>query len=150
MVLSGFLNQIEDLHLFDLELCLYMLLLLLSCFSRVWLCVTPKMAAHQAPPSLGFSRQEHWSGLPFPCLYTLVCKVHLHPALPYPEWTNGISSLLQALSFMLLCEEGEKTQCSVFMNSAANNFWPFPMIPVVACWAYNTNWNTEITHQLLD
>ena len=26
----------------------------------------PKTAAHQAPPSLGFSRQEHWSGLPFP------------------------------------------------------------------------------------
>jgi len=24
------------------------------------------MAAHQASPSLGFSRQEHWSGLPFP------------------------------------------------------------------------------------
>ena len=24
------------------------------------------MAAHQAPPSLGFSKQEHWSGLPFP------------------------------------------------------------------------------------
>ena len=24
------------------------------------------MAAHQAPPSLGFSRQEHWSGMPFP------------------------------------------------------------------------------------
>ena len=43
-----------------------MLLLLLSRFSRVWLCVTPQTAAHQAPPSLGFSRQEHWSGLPFP------------------------------------------------------------------------------------
>ena len=41
-------------------------LLLLSRFSRVQLCVTPEMAAHQAPPSLGFSRQEHWSGLPFP------------------------------------------------------------------------------------
>ena len=41
-------------------------LLLLSHFSRVWLCVTPQTAAHQAPPSLGFSRQEHWSGLPFP------------------------------------------------------------------------------------
>ena len=38
----------------------------LSRFSRVRLCVTPWMAAHQAPPSLGFSRQEHWSGLPFP------------------------------------------------------------------------------------
>ena len=45
---------------------LLLLLLLLSCFSRVRLCATPKTAAHQAPPSLGFSRQEHWSGLPFP------------------------------------------------------------------------------------
>ena len=43
-----------------------MLLLLLSRFSRVRLCATPWTAAHQAPPSLGFSRQEHWSGLPFP------------------------------------------------------------------------------------
>ena len=43
-----------------------MLLLLLSCFSHVRLCVTPWTAAHLAPPSLGFSRQEHWSGLPFP------------------------------------------------------------------------------------
>ena len=42
------------------------MLLLLSRFSCVWLCATPYMAAHQAPPSLGFSRQEHWSGLPFP------------------------------------------------------------------------------------
>ena len=41
-------------------------LLLLSRFSRVRLCVTPQTAAHQAPPSLGFSRQEHWSGVPFP------------------------------------------------------------------------------------
>ena len=40
--------------------------LLLSRFSRVRLCATPETAAHQAPQSLGFSRQEHWSGLPFP------------------------------------------------------------------------------------
>ena len=46
--------------------CLSLLLLLLSHFSRVRLCATPETAAHQAPPSLGFSRQEHWSGLPFP------------------------------------------------------------------------------------
>ena len=43
-----------------------LLLLLLSRFSRVRLCATPETAAHQAPQSLGFSRQEHWSGLPFP------------------------------------------------------------------------------------
>ena len=38
------------------------LLLLLSRFSCVRLCETPETAAHQAPPSLGLSRQEHWSG----------------------------------------------------------------------------------------
>ena len=43
-----------------------LLLLLLTRFSRVRLCATPKTAAHRAPPSLGFSRQEHWSVLPFP------------------------------------------------------------------------------------
>ena len=46
-----------------------LLLLLLSCFSRVRLCATPEMAAHQASPSLGFSRQEHWSG----CHFLLQC-----------------------------------------------------------------------------
>ena len=42
------------------------MLLLLSRFSRVRLSATPETAAHQAPLSLGFSRQEYWSGLPFP------------------------------------------------------------------------------------
>ena len=35
----------------------------LSC---VWLLATPWTAAHQAPPSMGFSRQEYWSGVPLP------------------------------------------------------------------------------------
>ena len=43
-----------------------MYMLLLSRFSRVRLCVTPWTAAHQAPLSTEFSRQEYWSGLPFP------------------------------------------------------------------------------------
>ena len=34
--------------------------------SRVRLFATPWTVAHQAPPSMGFSRQEYWSGLPFP------------------------------------------------------------------------------------
>ena len=38
----------------------------LSHFSRVWLCVTPWIVALQAPLSMGFSRQEYWSGLPWP------------------------------------------------------------------------------------
>ena len=34
--------------------------------SRVWLFATPWTVANRAPPSMGFSRQEYWSGLPFP------------------------------------------------------------------------------------
>ena len=34
--------------------------------SRVWPLATPWTAAHQAPPSMGFSRQECWSGVPLP------------------------------------------------------------------------------------
>ena len=32
--------------------------------SRIWLVATPWTAAYQAPPSMGFSRQEYWSGVP--------------------------------------------------------------------------------------
>ena len=45
---------------------LSLLLLLLSHSSRVQLCVTLWTAVCQAPLSMGFSRQEHWSGLPCP------------------------------------------------------------------------------------
>ena len=37
--------------------------------SRVRLCVTPWTAAHQAPASMGVSRQEYWSGSPVPSLF---------------------------------------------------------------------------------
>ena len=40
--------------------------ILVKSLSRVRLFVTPWTVAYQAPPSMGFSRQEYWSGLPFP------------------------------------------------------------------------------------
>ena len=49
--------------------------------SRVRLLVTPWTAAHQAPPSMGFSRQEYRSGMPLPSpSYTL--GIHYSPILP--------------------------------------------------------------------
>ena len=39
--------------------------------SRVQLFATPWTVAYQAPASMGFSRQEYWSGLPFPSLGNL-------------------------------------------------------------------------------
>ena len=87
-------------------------MLLLSRFSRVRLCATPETAAHQSPPPLGFSRQEHWSGLPLLSLpshnretknmYQLSSVAQLCPTLcnpmnhstPYlPSGTNSWSSL---------------------------------------------------------
>ena len=41
-------------------------MLLFSCFSRVLFFAIPWTVAHQAPLSMGFPRQEYWSGLPFP------------------------------------------------------------------------------------
>ena len=40
--------------------------------SRVWLLTTPWTAAHQAPLSVGFSRQEYWSGVPLPSPWELL------------------------------------------------------------------------------
>ena len=56
------------LYVCILYACVYVLLLLLlsKSLQSCPTCATPETAAHQAPPSPGFSRQEHWSGLPFP------------------------------------------------------------------------------------
>ena len=54
------INPRAPRHLF------YSLGCVLSCFSNVQLFVTPGTVAHQAPLSMGFSRQEYWSGLPHP------------------------------------------------------------------------------------
>ena len=68
-----------------------LLLLLLSHFSRVRLCVTPQMAAHLAPPSLGFSRQEHWSGLPFPSpMHESEKGKWSHSVVSDSSWPHGL------------------------------------------------------------
>ena len=40
--------------------------------SRVWLFTTPWTAAYQAPPPMGFSRQEYWSWVPLPSIYVSI------------------------------------------------------------------------------
>ena len=55
-----------------------MLLLLPSCVSHVRLCATPWTAAYQAPPSLGFSRKEYWSGLSLPSTLWTEYYLYIH------------------------------------------------------------------------
>ena len=56
-----FTSPILKTHLFSLS---PMCCPVLSTFSRIWLFATPWTIAHQYPLSMGFSRQEYWSGLP--------------------------------------------------------------------------------------
>ena len=82
----------------------------LSCFSHIWLFATPWTVDHQVPLSSGFSRQEYWSGLPFPS-----------PGdLPDP-WIKPSSPALQADS--LLSESPGKLQkiSSVLVHSVMSN-----------------------------
>ena len=49
------------------------------------------MAAHQAPPSLGFSRQEHWSGLPFPSpMHESEKWKWSRSVMSDPQWPHGL------------------------------------------------------------
>ena len=52
------------------------------------------MAAHQAPPSLGFSRQEHWSGLPFPSpMHESETWKWSHPVVSYSSQPQGLQPI---------------------------------------------------------
>ena len=59
--------------------------------SCVWLLVTPWTAAHQAPPSMGFSRQEYWSGVPLPSLLLLQSNyIARYWSLQMFHWINEL------------------------------------------------------------
>ena len=57
----------------------------MKALSRVQLLETPWTAAYQAPPSMGFSRQEYWSGVPLPSLTYIVASVILLVQLELPS-----------------------------------------------------------------
>ena len=82
--------------------------------SRVRLLATPWTSAYQAPPSMGFSRQEYWSGVPLPSpLYLLECakSLQLCPTLCDPR---------------LFCpwdSPGKNTEWAT-MSSSMGSSWP--------------------------
>ena len=68
----------------------------LSC---VWLLATPWTAAHQGPPTMGFSRQEYWSGWPLPSPRQLLMSVK--KSLPQQVFKNKLdTALLIAVLFL--------------------------------------------------
>ena len=77
--------------------------------SHVRLFATPQTVAHQAPLSMGFSRQEYWSGLPFPSPAQLLLKNSKHYRNSFSSETSQINSPEIELTFwyththILLC-----------------------------------------------
>ena len=73
------------------------LLLLLSRFGCIQLFTTPWTAAHQAPPSMGFSRQEYWSGVPLPSLAVQLTHVYFLQERQW-RWVEALD--LSVISFV--------------------------------------------------
>ena len=66
-----------------------------SRFSRVQLCATPWTAAYQASLAMGFSRQEHWSGLPFSSPDTILHSIKKKNRRLYlTTWMNEIKAMM--------------------------------------------------------
>ena len=75
--------------------------------SRVQLCGTPWTAAYQAPPSMGFSRQEYWSGVPWSD-WLVFCECGFQSVCPLME----IDKRLMQASWRERMTEGETGSCS--------------------------------------
>ena len=71
--------------------------------NRVRFLVTPWTAAYQAPPSMGFSRQEYWSGVPLPSLpFPLLPRYYsVQPFLQELQFTNLYSTTCSLLAILL-------------------------------------------------
>ena len=73
--------------------------------SRVQLFASPRTVAYQAPPSMGFSRQEYWSGLPFPSPWKSSDGSH-KPILSYNE---NIDKLCNKIFYLNILDTGLPT-----------------------------------------
>ena len=100
---------------------------LLSC---VWFVATPWTAAYQAPPSMGFSRQEYWSGLPLPSLQAslVITNSWSLPKLMSVELVMPSNHLILCSPLLLLPSIFPSIR--VFHNASAlhitgPNYWSF-------------------------
>ena len=76
--------------------------------SRVRLFATPWMVAYQAPRSMGFSRQEYWSGLPFPSWIEDYINIQFYQILPDASQSN--------VPIYILFNNVKTTPFSLFLN----------------------------------
>ena len=129
--------------------------------SHVWLFATPWTGAYRDPPSMGFSRQEYWSGLPFPSPGDLpdpgteprspfLTKVHIFKAMVFPVVVYGYESWtikktehqrIDARRLLRVPWTARRSNQSI-LKSILNIHWKD------WCWSFNTlvTWCKELTH----
>ena len=95
--------------------------------SRVWLLATPWTAACKAPPSMGFARQEDWSGVPLPppllhCKWVFYCLCHQGS----PKRKCYLPSCVQLFA----------TPCTV-AHQAPLSFYGLSNFPLFSLWTYS-------------
>ena len=116
--------------------------------SRVQLVVTPWAAAHQAPLSMRFSRQEYWSGVPSPSLYgyyTSLEGVRHDLATKQQQYLSSINCLFFILwntwtfscSFLLSC-----------LSSSRPPSLPHSLLPSFFFFLFTVSGNLEIATEL--
>ena len=88
-------------------------------FSHVWLFVTPWTVTYQAPLSMGFSRQEYWSGLPFPSPGNLS-----NPGIEL------MSSCIVGRRFYCLRHQGSQYICTYWLLAIGKN----EILPLLTIW----------------
>ena len=89
--------------------------------SRVQLFATPGTEAYQAPPSMGFSRQEYWSGVPSPSLLIIVIFCFLEDWLHWLCKRNG--DRLEALQTLTTYTELQEVEGEKGLESLWRQIW---------------------------
>ena len=97
--------------------------------SRVQLLATPWTAAYQAPPSMGFSKQEYWSGVPLPSLGKRLVRLFKELTAQVRRWTDLILLLIVKLTHLVCSGEAgpvESPGCGVAAAPLGTGLLPRP------------------------
>ena len=130
--------------------------------SLVRLLVTPWIVAHQASPSMGFSRQEYWSGLPLPSpvlsLETYKFLIHIYVRRPFIDSSNCfslITPLVRNLSFLnfyavslgaaliLILASLSSLNISASFKHSFYCFVPRPALPAISWFLSSGQWSLQ-------
>ena len=96
--------------------------------SHVQLLATPWTTAYQAPPPMGFSRQEYWSGVPLPSLVNHVDPPHNCRSFPFNRWELNFLLRLSSSLWLSLNDPKRKLKSMASLRAGIFN-WPGERIP---------------------